>query len=186
LFNFINQNGEKMKKNIFSVLALAAVVISASCAKNEDPAQPVDYTAPEMQATIQGKLLIIPDTTAPVENRWYSALSDVTIIASVSYASLSGDNNAKGAFSTTAKTNEKGEYSLTIPATASGVDVEFAVNDKEGTQKQFTDISITGDVLGIWSFTIPPQSDVKAGQVVIIPARAGTFTADKRVNDKVQ
>lgn len=147
-------------------MALGAILISASCAK-EDPATAVDFSAPEKQATIQGKLLVNSD----VSQQSYAGLSGVTVIATVPYSSLTGVPSATGSFSANATTNSDGDFTLQVPATADGVQVSFAVSKTQSKQTL-----PTGDVDGIWSFSIGQQS-VKTGQTLIIPAITGSFQA---------
>jgi hypothetical protein len=164
-----------MKRKIFSVMALAAVLMSASCAK-EDPAKPVDYSAPEKQATIQGKLLVNTDQTLTEPK--YSAISGITIIATVSYSELN-PGSGSGAFSTSATTNSNGEFTLKVPSTPSGVTVSFAVNDVEGSRK-VSEGNGTKTEDGKWSFSISSQS-VKSGQSKILSSTIGTFTQIDKV-----
>ncbi|MDR0712043.1 MAG: hypothetical protein LBF67_06850 [Prevotellaceae bacterium] len=164
-------------------MALVAVLMSASCAK-EDPAKPIDYSAPEKQATIKGKLLINDNTTLTTPK--YSAISGVTIIASISYSSLSGDD-AQGSFSTTATTDSKGDFTLTVPATSSGVTVNLVANDIQGS---LTTTSTSGSGSGTeiqqgkWSFDLSSPS-VLSGQTVILSSVVGTFTQIKSAGDEV-
>jgi hypothetical protein len=180
-----------MKRKIYTVLALAAILMSASCAK-EDPAKPIDYSAPEKQATIQGKLLINTNETLPIENQRYSAISGITIKATVSYSSLSGNFSQRGGFTTTTTTNSQGEFTLQVPATEDGVSVSFTVNPKDGRKTVIagytsTNTPITKEQSGFWSFYIPQQNSVKPGQIIIIPLTTITvsFAEDVKVNDPV-
>ncbi|MDR3183797.1 MAG: hypothetical protein LBT49_00105 [Prevotellaceae bacterium] len=175
-----------MKRKIFSILALAAVLMSASCAE-EDPAKPVDYSAPELQATIQGKLLIIADTT---ENpKAYSALEGVVITASVDYSELSSSAITSGAFLTTATTDKDGVFTLTVPATASGVTVKIGANGKwmkEG-QRQHDANEKRVWVEGIWSFPDlgPDITSVTSGKVIYLSTVIGEFTTNINAGDDV-
>jgi hypothetical protein len=176
-----------MKTKIFSVMTLVAVMVGASCAK-EDPAKPVDYSAPEKQATIQGTLLIVQNLTAATLT--YSAAQEVTVIASVSYSQL-GNPSAAGAFSTSVTTGSDGKFTLQVPADEDGASVSIVVNDREGTRMEY-DYSrplsqgdyATVSKAGIWMFNINSQM-VKSGQAVIIPAAIGSFYEDKKAGGPV-
>lgn len=148
-------------------MALGAILLSASCAK-EDPAKAVDFSAPEKQATIQGKLLVNSD----VSQQSYAGLSGVTVIATVPYSSLNSSVQNAGSFSASTETNSDGDFTLQVPATAAGVTVTLTVSETQSKQKL-----PTGDVDGIWSFSIPNQTNVKPGQTLIIPAITGSFEA---------
>jgi hypothetical protein len=169
-------------------MALAAVMMSASCSK-EDPAKPVDYSAPEKQATIQGTLLINQNLTAATQT--YSGAQGVTVIASVPYAQL-GNPSATGSFSTTVTTGSDGKFTLHVPADEDGANVSIVINDKEGTRTEY-DYSQpplpqggqpTVAKAGIWKFNIGSQ-DVKSGQAIILPATIGSFTLEKKAGSPV-
>jgi hypothetical protein len=170
-----------MNRIVFYVLALAAVLMSASCAKDEDPAKPIDYLVPEKQATIHGTLLVNIDTTQ-VPQKYSAPEEKVTIIANISYADLSSDGGQKGAYSVPATTDEKtGAFILTVPATEDTVSVSIVANDIRGTQTQKDQNGSTVSVSGIWSWTfngLPLK--IISGQVVILPAIEGQFTPDKK------
>ncbi|MDR1417228.1 MAG: hypothetical protein LBJ57_07425 [Prevotellaceae bacterium] len=172
------------KKYLLSMLAFGAILISASCTK-EDPAKPIDpssYTAAaEKQATISGKLLIVSNISESQASWIYSALPGITIMATVSYSSL-GFDDMEGAFAVSTQTNSNGEFTLKVPATTSGVRVSLTVNDTKGTQRQ--SIGAAGMISGKWSFSFSDQS-VRSGQEVIIPAVSGTFQKDSSVGDLV-
>ena len=171
-----------MKQKFFSAMAFTAVLMSASCAK-EDPAKPVDYSAPEKQATIQGKLLVNDNTTLAQQK--YKAIAGITVIASVAYADLSATGQGSGSFSTTATTNSSGEFTVAVPATSSGVMVSFAVNDIQGS-RTVNSSSGTGTELqqGKWTFSISPMS-VKSGQKIILDTEVGLFTPIESAGDEV-
>lgn len=183
-----------MKRKVFSVMALAAVLMSASCSK-EDPAKPVDFSnvPAEKQATIQGKVLVNKNTTAttPV----YAALQGVTVRASVTYSSL-GVSGSTESYSTSTTTDSKGEFTLKVPATASGVPVTFNIDVIEGTQTQNVVNPTTGtpaplDVKGYWTVSSFSET-VKAGQTIFVTNAStqfgviiGTFTQSKSAGDPV-
>ncbi|MDR3367318.1 MAG: hypothetical protein LBO71_10195 [Prevotellaceae bacterium] len=162
-------------------MALAAVLMSASCAK-EDPAKPVDYSAPAKQATIKGKLLMNDNPT--MSQPKYTAKAGITVIATVPYSELNSGSSS-GAFSASTTTDSKGEFTLQVPATQAGVNVSFAVNDVEGS-KTVNSAGGTGTETqqGKWSFGIP-SATVKSGQSKILDAAFGSFTQIKSVGDEV-
>jgi hypothetical protein len=170
-----------MKQKFFSVMAFTALLMSASCAK-EDPAKPVDYSAPEKQATLQGKVLINENETLTPQK--YSAKAGVTVIASVAYSQLN-PGLGSGSFSATATTDSKGEFTLAVPATSSGVSVTLAVNDVQGS-KTVTSPSGSAEVQqGKWSFAISSIYDLQSGQTKILPVIYGYFTQIKSAGDDV-
>jgi hypothetical protein len=183
-----------MKKNFLNMLALGAILVSASCSK-EDPAKALDdsvYTAaPEKQATIQGKLLVNSNTA--LTEQVYSALSGITVIATIPYSNLnSSASGSSGAFSTSTTTNSSGEFTLKVPATASGVPVTLTVNDKDGKQRQQTGTSPSGsptsnEISGKWSFFINDYSllSVKSGQTIILESIKGQFTPIESAGDPI-
>jgi hypothetical protein len=178
-------------KKTFKLLSLALVAGSlafvASCIKDEDPAEPIDYSAPEKQATIRGTLLTYDDNG--VQNAQYVAASSVTIIASVSYSSLSGNSNNNGAYTTSVITNNNGEFTVNVPATEDGVPVDFVVNDKKGTQWQITydanNDPVKTSVSGVWRFRINYNYLVYSGQEIIIPQSSifVDFSEDVKAGD---
>ncbi|MDR2813422.1 MAG: hypothetical protein LBB79_02015 [Prevotellaceae bacterium] len=178
-----------MKKKIFSAMALTAVLMGASCAK-EDPAKPVDYSAPEKQATVTGKLVINENLTLSPQK--YTAKEGITVIASVRYSSLNPSSSSSGAFSTSTTTNSKGEFTLTVPATEAGVSVSFAVNDIEGSQttSDTNKPKLPGGGYptkveqGKWSFDVPSKN-VQSGQKVILESVVGTFSQLDSAGDDV-
>ena len=175
-----------MKRIFFSAIVLAAALVSASCSKEEDPAKPVDYAAPEKQATIQGRLLVNNDQT--VTEQKYSAMAGVLIIASVRYADLNPNGVGAGVFSTRVTTDSRGEFTLTVPATAGGVPVYLAISDVKGSRNEAV-VSATGTKNekkeGKWYFDPPANLYVQSGQTVILSAIVGDFAQIKSSGDRV-
>lgn len=167
-------------------MAFTAILMSASCAK-EDPAKPVNYSAPEKRATIQGRLLINENTTLTTQK--YTAKAGITVIASVSYSDLNPNEYVPGSFSTTATTDSKGEFTLTVPATSSGVAVNFSVNDILGSRTVTVTLPSGTDGAeiqqGKWSFSIPTIYNLKSGQEIILSTVSGTFTHIQSAGDDV-
>jgi hypothetical protein len=164
-----------MKKTIFSVMALAAIVIgSASCSK-EDPAQPLnqfDTLTNENSATVEGVLLINPNTTLAYADQKYAALANAQVKVTVSNQSLYG-GAASGDWATFVATNSTGAFTVKVPATVGGVTVRFAVSATKGTQKRAVG---TDDktVDGYWTFNTFSEN-VLSGMSYIHAREIGTF-----------
>jgi hypothetical protein len=188
-----------MKSKLLNVLALAAVLMSVSCSE-DDPAKPVDFSAPEKQATIQGQLLINADLT--LDDEVYSAApAGTTIRAVVAYNDLG--STASGSYTTTATVDSKGVFELKVPASDGGVTVSLTVNDIKGKQKDFTGETddqgitlvdsqgkaLTAEENGVWSFSFSAVASklngVVSGQVVILPSVVGTFAEEVSVGSPV-
>ncbi|MDR1341649.1 MAG: hypothetical protein LBK18_00150 [Prevotellaceae bacterium] len=177
------------------MLALGAIMVSASCAK-EDPAKALDdsaYTAEGKSATIEGKLLVNNDISilAPLQQK-YAAIQGVTVIATISYSSLNPSSGGSGSYSTSTTTSSSGEFTLKVPATANGVSVTLTVNHTQGKQKRIIDytsanVPITSEINGKWSFSINDYSllSVKSGQTIILESAIGNFTPIESAGDPV-
>ena len=103
-----------MKKQLFSILAMAVLALGLTSCSKDDPAQPVtvDETA---TATIIGYVSYVPDLSTG--KTAYPAGSDVTVTATVPYSSLNGGiatGNLEIAASYNATT---GQYKIDVPAT---------------------------------------------------------------------
>jgi hypothetical protein len=164
-----------MKKTIFSVMALTAIVIgSASCAK-EDPAQPLNQYSSlnnENSATVSGILLVNPDETKAYADQKYAALANAKIKVTVSNADLYG-GAASGDWASFVTTDLKGEFTVNIPATVGGVTVSFAVSDTKGSQKRRVGAD-EKTVDGYWTFHTFNES-VQSGMTYIHAKEVGSF-----------
>jgi hypothetical protein len=164
-----------MKKNILSVMALAAIMIgSVSCAK-EDPALPLNQfntLTNENSATVSGVLLVNPDITKDWDEQKYAALANAQIKVTVSNQSLYG-GAASGDWATFVTTDQKGEFTVKVPATVGGVTVRFAVSATKGSQRRpvGTDDKL---VEGYWTFGTFNES-VLSGMTYIHGREVGSF-----------
>ena len=120
-----------MKKQLFSILAMAVLALGlTSCAK-DDPATVVeiDHTR---TATVQGKILVNTDETI-TPARW-SAPSSVNFIATLPYSSL--HSGASGTYvipqENISYNSSTGEFTITAPVGYNGSAVTVKFEDFKG------------------------------------------------------
>jgi hypothetical protein len=123
---------KKMKKNLL-ILAAAFGCVALTACNNDDPAEALTYDAYQT-ATIQGKVLVNSDETL-TDPKW-SAPTNLTVVAEVSNASITGQYQATGDYRVEAVCNTStGEYSVEIPVSNTGSQVRITVKDFPGTVK---------------------------------------------------
>ncbi len=101
----------------------------------EDPATPMNVDMSEGKtANISGVLLANTDLTEDADDQNFTGVK-TKIIVTVSYSELF--NGGNGSWSTAIESDSKGMFSVTVPATAAGVNVSFAVNDVKGEVDEY-------------------------------------------------
>jgi hypothetical protein len=121
-----------MKKNLL-ILAAAFGCVAWTACSNEDPAEPLTHNAYQT-ATIQGKVLLNSDETL-TDPKW-SAPANLTVVAEVSNASITGQYAAQGDYRVEAVCNpSSGEYSVEVPVSNTGSQVRIIVNNFPGSVK---------------------------------------------------
>lgn len=166
-------------KKIFSFVAVALTVVSLSLVScKEDPANPLTVNMSEGKtAIISGRLLVIPNlnTSTPT----YKGMA-TQILVSVPYSEIFDDTNAKGSWSTIISSDDKGEYTVTVPASVKGVNVTFTASDVRGERVNGAGKSIKG----VWKFNIASEK-VTSGKTVVKEATVGSFTELKEDGSEV-
>jgi len=157
-------------RKIFSFVAVTIAALSlslASCTK--DPAKAVSVDMSEGKtANISGTLLVNPNLSASPQT--YKGM-ETKIMVSVPYSEIFNNPQAKGSWSTMITSNSNGEFSVTVPASVSGVNVSFTASDVRGEQRQNSSTTFKG----VWKFNISSEN-VKSGKTVVKEATIGTFT----------
>lgn len=160
-----------MKKQIFSILAMAVLALGLTSCSNDDPADAliVDETA---TATIIGYVSYIPDLSTG--KAAYPASSDVKIIATVPYSDLTGNYSANGNLEIAASYDSTtGLYKVNVPAIASisaRVSIKFSAFN--GSQVDAASVRVTG----LWSPTTIADVTVAKGQTFKAANVTYTFT----------
>lgn len=167
-----------MKKFLsFVAVALTAVSLSLVSCK-EDPATAMTVNmSEEKTATISGTLLVNPNLN--VGTQIYKGM-ETQILVSVPYSEIFEDGKAKGSWSTVISSNNRGEFSVTVPASVKGVTVSFTASDVKGEQVDRAGKSIKG----VWKFNIADET-VKSGKKVVKEQVVGRFTALKEDGSEV-
>lgn len=166
-------------RKFFSFVAVALTVVSLSLVScKEDPATALTVNmSEEKTATISGTLLVNPNLS--VGTPTYKGM-ETQILVSVPYSDIFEDVNAKGSWSTIISSNSRGEFTVTVPASVSGVKVSFTASDVKGEQ-----INATGkSIKGVWKFNIADET-VKSGKKVVKEQVIGRFTALKEDGSEV-
>ena len=157
-----------MKKQLFSILAVAATLILgfSSCSK-DDPATPINLDK-TTTAYVKGYLSYQPDLTASVLNA-YPSSSDVVLSATVEYSSLSGLASAGSFEVPTAYDQSTGMYTIEVPASTNATGVKIIFSGFSGTQRQ----TATTTVKGYWTPSSPVvYQSVTYGQTLVGPTIA--------------
>lgn len=166
-------------KKIFSFVAVALTAVSLSLVScKEDPATGLAVNMSEGKtATIVGTLLVNPNLN--VATQTYKGV-ETDILVSVPYSEIFSDATATGSWSTIVKSDSKGEFTVTVPASVSGVNVSFTASDVKGEQ-----VNAAGKTIkGVWKFSISGES-VKSGKSVVKEQTIGRFTALKEDGSEV-
>ncbi|KGN80469.1 hypothetical protein HW49_05305 [Porphyromonadaceae bacterium COT-184 OH4590] len=166
-------------KKIFNFVAVAITAFSLSLVScKEDPATPLAVNMSEGKtATISGTLLVNPNLSAGTPT--YKGM-ETKILVSVPYAEIFEDAKAKGSWSTVVSSDNKGEFTVTVPASVKGVTVTFTASDVRGEQVNSAGKSIKG----VWKFRIAGEN-VTSGKTVVKEQTIGSFTALKEDGSEV-
>ena len=163
-----------MKKQLFSILAMAILALGLTSCSKDDPAQPVtvDETA---TATIIGYVSFVPDLTGAAKPA-YPAGSNVTITATVPYSSLNGEITTTGNLEIAASYDATtGRYKIDVPATlAATASVTINVSAFTGDRINAADVR----EIGVWTPNPTTTTvSVSKGQTFKAANISYTFTA---------
>lgn len=167
-----------MKKQLFSILAVAAaLVLSLSNCSNDDPADALEVNI-ERTATITGTIVIQQNQQRDADGKLYYSVPQMTandIKVTVAYTQLGYAVAGVYEVPTSNITFDTatGRYTIISPVGPSATDVVITLNDISGTQNQDTgeldanNDPIYAQVNGVWKAPLGPKtvSGIKPSQV---------------------